>query len=68
MRRIVDPPPATRCKLCGGELRLKKVEAVVPVLGINAEILICVGCGREETIPLNHDLADLYKMRKLTDG
>jgi len=34
MRTIVQPPPSTRCDLCGGELRLKLVESAslwVPV-------------------------------------
>ena len=26
MRTLVQPPPSSQCDLCGGELRLKKVE------------------------------------------
>ena len=27
MRTLVQPPPSSHCDLCGGELRLKRVEA-----------------------------------------
>jgi hypothetical protein len=32
MRTLVQPPPSSHCNLCGGELRLKKIESSQPNL------------------------------------
>jgi uncharacterized protein with PIN domain len=55
MRTIVEPPPASRCELCGGELRLKHVESANPVLALDAEILVCVKCGHEQSCTVSHN-------------
>ena len=33
MRALVPPPPSMRCKLCGGELRFKRIANRVEWLG-----------------------------------
>jgi rRNA maturation endonuclease Nob1 len=34
MRTLVEPPPSSRCDLCGGELRLKLIESANRTLDI----------------------------------
>ena len=50
------PPPSSRCDLCGGELRLKKIELADRELDLEDEMLVCVNCGHELscTVPHNH--------------
>jgi hypothetical protein len=56
MRTLVQPPPSSHCELCGGELRLKKVESANRELDLEDEMLVCVNCGHELscTVPHNH--------------
>ena len=55
MRTIVDPPPSSRCDLCGGELRLKQVESVNRTLDLDNEIFVCVKCGCELSCTVSHN-------------
>jgi hypothetical protein len=41
MRTLVQPPSSTHCDLCGGELRLKRVEAANRTLDLENEIFVC---------------------------
>jgi hypothetical protein len=41
MRTLVQPPPSSHCDLCGGELRLKRVEAANRILDLEKEIFVC---------------------------
>jgi len=45
MRTLIQPPPSSHCDLCGGELRLKKVESDTRELDWEDEVLVCVNCG-----------------------
>jgi len=56
MRTLVQPPPSSHCELCGGELRLKKVESANRELDLEDEMLVCVSCGHELSciVPHNH--------------
>jgi hypothetical protein len=47
MRAFVEPPPSSRCDLCGGELRLKLIDACNPTLGMKNELFVCAKCGCE---------------------
>ena len=38
MRTITQPPPVSRCEQCGGELRLKRIEAADRGLDLEYEI------------------------------
>ena len=49
MRALVEPPPSTRCALCGGELRLKLIESANQILDLVNNIYVCAKCGREKT-------------------
>ena len=40
MRAVTQPPPSSRCKLCGGELRLKLIEPANRELDLDNEIFI----------------------------
>ena len=55
MRTLVEPPPSSRCDLCGGELRLKQIESVNRTLDLDNEIFVCVTCDREQSCTVNHD-------------
>jgi rRNA maturation endonuclease Nob1 len=56
MRTLVQPPPSSHCDLCGGELRLKKIESADRELDWEGEVLVCVNCGHELSciVPHNH--------------
>ena len=54
MRTLVQPPPSSHCDLCGGELRLKKVESVTRELDWEDEVLVCVSCGHELSCTVAH--------------
>jgi uncharacterized protein with PIN domain len=55
MRTLVQPPPSSQCKLCGGELRLKAVESANRHLDLENEIFVCIKCGREEAYTVDHN-------------
>ncbi len=56
MRTHVEPPPATRCDHCRGELRLKElIESANRTLDLDEEIFVCVKCGREQTCIVSHN-------------
>jgi len=55
MRPLVQPPPSSRCDLCGGELRLKQIESANRALELDCEIFVCVKCGREQSCTVSHD-------------
>jgi uncharacterized protein with PIN domain len=55
MRTLVEPPPSSRCELCGGELRLKLIESANPALDLDHEIFVCVKCGHEQSYTMIHD-------------
>jgi uncharacterized protein with PIN domain len=55
MRTLVEPPPSTRCDLCGGELRLKQIESANVTLDLDNEIFVCAKCGREQSYTVNHN-------------
>jgi uncharacterized protein with PIN domain len=55
MRTLVEPPPSSRCELCGGELRLKRTEPVNRELDLEDEIFVCVKCGREQSYIVKHN-------------
>jgi hypothetical protein len=54
MRTLVQPPPSSRCDLCGGELRLKQIEYANRTLDLDNEIFVCVTCGRERFYTVKH--------------
>ena len=55
MRTLVQPPPSLHCKLCGGELRLKRIERADPTFDLENEIFTCENCGHEQTFKVAHD-------------
>ena len=55
MRTLVEPPPSSRCDLCGSELRLKQIESANRTLELDYEIFVCVKCGHERSCTVNHD-------------
>jgi len=55
MRTLVQPPPSSRCELCGSELRLKQVESANPALDLDNEIFVCVKCGHEQGCTVSHN-------------
>ena len=55
MRALVEPPPSSRCDLCGGELRLKLIESANLTLDLDNEICVCVMCLREQSYTVSHD-------------
>ena len=63
MRTLVEPPPSSRCDLCGSELRLKQIESANRTLDLDNEILVCVKCGREQACTVGHR----YNVRQVTD-
>jgi hypothetical protein len=55
MRTLVQPPPSSRCELCGGELRLKRVESGNSTLDLDKEIFVCAKCGHEQSCTVSHN-------------
>jgi uncharacterized protein with PIN domain len=55
MRHLVQPPPSSRCELCGGELRLKQIESANLTLELDCEIFVCVKCAHEQSYTASHD-------------
>jgi hypothetical protein len=53
MRTLVEPPPSSRCGLCGGELLLKQIESTNRTLDLDNEIFVCAKCGREQSYIVN---------------
>jgi hypothetical protein len=45
MRVLAPPPPTSRCRLCGGELRLKQVLHSEIVPNAQTQTFVCVQCG-----------------------
>lgn len=48
MRILVEPPPSSRCPLCGGQLLFKSLRAGKFSFDSDKEIFICEKCGREQ--------------------
>jgi len=63
MRTLVEPPPSSRCDLCGGELRLKKIESANSILDMDNEIFVCIKCGREQACTVSHN----HNVRQVSD-
>jgi DNA-directed RNA polymerase subunit RPC12/RpoP len=55
MRLLVEPALAGRCDECGGELRFKLTMLDDPAFDTEAEIFVCVTCGRERSHRVMHD-------------
>lgn len=55
MRTLVEPPPSSHCRHCGGELRLKQIESANSTLDLDNEIFVCIKCGREQACTVNHN-------------
>jgi hypothetical protein len=55
MRTMTQPPPSSQCDKCGGELRLKLIEAAERGLDLENEIFVCANCGREQSLTVSHD-------------
>ena len=55
MRNLVEPPPSSHCRLCGGELRLKQIKAANRTLDLDDEIFVCANCGREHSCTVSHN-------------
>lgn len=55
MRALLEPPPSSRCDLCGGELRLKQIELANRTLDLDNEIFVCVMCDRERVCTVSHN-------------
>ena len=47
MRKIVEPPPSLQCDVCGGALKLKRVETKGTCLSLTRNIFACGKCGGE---------------------
>ena len=55
MRTLVEPPPWSHCRHCGGELRLKQIESANRTLDLDNEIFVCIKCGREQACAVSHN-------------
>jgi hypothetical protein len=44
MRTLVEPPPSSRCDLCGGELRFKLIESAKSEFDLHKEIGAVMNC------------------------
>jgi hypothetical protein len=55
MRVLTQPPPSSRCSLCGGELRLKLIEPANGVFDLECEIFVCANCGHEQSYAVAHE-------------
>ncbi len=55
MRTLVNPPPSSRCDLCGGELRFKLIKPADRTFDLENEIFVCAKCGHEQSYTVIHD-------------
>lgn len=53
MRTLVEPPPSSRCDICGGELRLRLIESANRTLALTNEIYVCSDCCREQSFTVS---------------
>jgi len=51
---LVAPPPTLHCDHCGGELRLRQVEADRHSER-QSEVFVCISCGRQRTFTVSLD-------------
>jgi hypothetical protein len=56
MRRLVEPPPSSRCARCGGALLLKLVEAANPIREVCNEIFVCAACAHEQAYAVSQSM------------
>jgi uncharacterized protein with PIN domain len=64
MRILVEPPPSSRCEVCGGELRLKQIESANHTLDLDTEIFVCAKCGQEQACTVGHN----HNARHISDA
>jgi hypothetical protein len=55
MRPLTQPPPSSRCDLCGSELRFKLIEPADPTFDLETEIFVCANCDREQSYVVSHN-------------
>ena len=55
MRPLTQPPPSSRCDLCGSELRFKLIEPADPTFDLEIQIFVCTNCGRELSYVVSHN-------------
>ncbi len=55
MRTLVEPPPSSRCDICGGELQLKQIEPANRTLDLDNEVFVCIECGRDQACTVSHN-------------
>jgi uncharacterized protein with PIN domain len=53
MRTLIEPPSSSRCSVCGGELRFKRVELANRTLDLDNEIFVCLKCDGEQSYIVN---------------
>jgi len=59
MRNTVEPPPTSRCDLCGGQLTLVRVERAHSALGAKTNVFACASCGNERSFVVHQDHGSL---------
>jgi len=55
MRKTVEPPPSSQCDCCGGQLKLKRIDAAHAMLGLSSTIYVCGSCGKERAFVSRQD-------------
>ena len=56
MRDTVQPPPISRCNLCGGQLVLKCTDIAHSILGLRSNVFVCATCGTEQSFTEHRDV------------
>lgn len=55
MRKIVEPPPSSKCGHCGGWLKLKRIDSNFTI-GVNSQVFSCAMCGVDRVFTARRDL------------
>jgi hypothetical protein len=55
MRKLVEPPPSTRCSFCDGELLLMAIKPDDPTFDIEVQEFVCANCGQKHSRKVIHD-------------
>ena len=56
MRRIIEPPPSSKCSRCGGPLQLKNIDTTNSFLGVKRSVFSCNKCGNEQVYSVPVDI------------
>ena len=71
MRRMIEPPPTSKCVHCNSTLKLKRIELSNLDAAVATHVFACGDCGREYSVSSlldQHEAADFRRPAQLLRG